>query len=348
MPLVAVNPAPEWEDLFRPTQGWLGSDCAYSISLGGERLLWLYDDTFVGRLENGRRRDVVMVRNTIAIQKGLHPSKAKVRFVVRRDKDGRPVDLIVPPDGVGWFWFGHGILVGERLWIFLWQFEPTNDPSPFNFRLRNSWLAEVPNYADEPEDWQWEFHRLPFFEYTQQQTRCFGNAVVRQGEEVFIYGVVEDRQTVPLKRGLLVAKAPAGRLEDFSAWRFFADGQWTTNWRSASAVGGDIGFEFTVSFVPALRQFVLVYSPADLSPVVRLRWAPAPFGPWSEPQTVYRCPQVEWHPSIFCYAAKAHPDLSGGDELVVSYASNSSEFWRLLEDSRLYFPHFIRLRFQTR
>ncbi|MER3500138.1 MAG: hypothetical protein IMHGJWDQ_000506 [Candidatus Fervidibacter sp.] len=340
-----VAPAPEWERLFRPAQGWLGGDCAYSVPLGADRFLWLFDDTFIGRREGNRRVGVKMVRNSIALQAGRAPATATVRFVWGKKANEEPTDFLSPPDGVGWLWFGDGLVAANRLWLFLWQFEATNTPSPFNFRLRASWLAEVANYADEPEEWQFRFYRLPFFLRTPEQVRCFGNAVLVHEGWVFVYGVAEDRRTVPLKRGLTIARVPAERLADFSAWRFYRNGRWTDKWASAAIIGDDLGFEFTVQFVPAVCRFLLVYSPADLASVVKIRWASSPTGEWSKPRSVYECPQRAWHPSVFCYAAKGHAALSGEGELLVTYASNAFEFRLLLEDARLYFPHFVRLRF---
>jgi len=345
VPKLTAEPAVEWERLFSPTQGWLGSDCAYSVSLGDDRILWLYDDTFIGRIQEGKRIGVAMVRNSIAIQKEQRPETAQVRFVWGRVGEKQPSDFVKPPDGVGWFWFGHGLVDRSKLLLFLWQFEPSDAPSPFNFRLRASWLATVENYTDESEDWRFKFVRLPFFLQTKDQTVCFGNAVVSDGEWVFVYGIKEDKRRFPLKRGLTIARVPTGRLDDFGAWRFYTKGSWDTDWQNAEDFGSDLGFEFTVGFVPSLNKFALVYSPADLSPVVKVRLSPTPFGRWSEPFVAYECPQWKWHPSVFCYAAKAHPSLSAPNELLVTYASNSSDFRLLLEDARFYFPHFVRLRF---
>jgi len=110
VPKLTAEPAIERERLFSPTQGWLGSDCAYSVSLGDDRILWLYDDTFIGRIQEGKRIGVAMVRNSIAIQKEQRPETAQVRFVWGRVGEKQPSDFVKPPDGVGWFWFGHGLL----------------------------------------------------------------------------------------------------------------------------------------------------------------------------------------------------------------------------------------------
>lgn len=346
VPQISAETAPEWERLFKPDEGWLGSDCAYSVPLNGDTILWLYDDTFIGRIEGGKRVGAVMVRNSVAIQKGLSPDKAKVRFFWGKGSSGKVDDFVKPPNGVGWFWFGHGLVSGQKLWLFLWQFEPSDGVPPFNFSLRASWLAKVENFCDEPEQWRFEFSRIPFFLETSEKTICFGNAVLSEGEWVFVYGVREDKRQVPLRRGLTFARVPAGRLDDFSAWKFYTNGDWSSDWKNAETFGNDLGFEFTVSFVPSVRLYALVYSPSDLSPVVKIRWSTTPFGKWSESEVVYECPQRYWHPAVFCYAAKAHSAISQPNELLVTYASNSSEFRLLFDDARLYFPHFIRLKFR--
>ena len=60
---------------------------------------------------------------------------------------------------------------------------------------------------------------------------------------------------------------------------------------------------------------------------------------------VYRCPEMDWPSKAFCYAAKAHPELaSAPDELLITYAANSWEFWNLFKDARLYWPRFVRVK----
>jgi hypothetical protein len=50
---------------------------------------------------------------------------------------------------------------------------------------------------------------------------------------------------------------------------------------------------------------------------------------------------------VFCYNAKAHASLSRGDELVVSYVANSTDFWHVAADASLYWPKFIRVKLSS-
>jgi len=55
---------------------------------------------------------------------------------------------------------------------------------------------------------------------------------------------------------------------------------------------------------------------------------------------------MTWDSSYFCYAAKAHPELSRqDDELIVSYVCNANDFWKMAADARIYRPKFLRLKF---
>jgi hypothetical protein len=79
-----------------------------------------------------------------------------------------------------------------------------------------------------------------------------------------------------------------------------------------------------------------------------MRSAPAPEGPWSQPQLLYKVREMDWDKDYFCYAAKGHPELSKReDELLVSYVCNSYDFWKMAADTRIYRPRFIRVRFRA-
>jgi hypothetical protein len=100
-----------------------------------------------------------------------------------------------------------------------------------------------------------------------------------------------------------------------------------------------------VSWLPALRRFVLICTEDGLSDKIIARTAVDPWGPWSAATVVYRCPEAGWSKGIFCYAAKAHPMLTpAGDELLVTYAANTYEISQVIADARLYWPRFVRVK----
>ena len=71
---------PEADRLFRQDTRWVGADDAFSIDLGNGRTLWLFGDTLVDPTGRGERASARMVRNSIAIQRGDDPSRARIAF----------------------------------------------------------------------------------------------------------------------------------------------------------------------------------------------------------------------------------------------------------------------------
>src|SRR5665213_1831090 len=120
----SAQPAPEWNAKFDGKTGWIGGDGVYSILLDKDRLLWIFSDSLIGTVHDGRRVDTVLVNNTIAIQNGPD-ADAPIKFHVGTRAANKPAALITPLDGRGWFWPQAAVRCGDRLAIFLPRIEKT-------------------------------------------------------------------------------------------------------------------------------------------------------------------------------------------------------------------------------
>lgn len=346
---LSIQSAESWDAmnaLFTRSEGWVGADGAHSVALGPDRTLWLFCDTWVGSIHEGKRFDATIVNNSVAVQDGRGETST-IRFVVRLGPDGKPLALITPSDARGWFWMQAGAVVDDRLVLFLTQVEKTGDPGVFGFRPVGQWLGIVPNPQDVPTLWRLEQHRLPHTIFSTERELTFGAALMKQGSQLYIYGTDEDVRATDRDRYLIVARVPAAQVGDFTAWEFFHEGCWQADFRKASRIVPGMASDCSVTYLPGRRQYVLVYTERGLSERILARTAPQPWGPWSEPVTAYQCPETGWDRRIFCYNAKAHESLSAGDELVVSYVANSFDFWQVAADARLYWPRFVRVRLEV-
>jgi hypothetical protein len=342
-PRFTVEPLPRYDAAFDRTAGWIGGDGAYTIALGPERILWLFGDSFVGWVQDGRRTGAHLINNSAAIQAGTEPSDASLRFVHRRRADGRPSAFLQPEDGVGWLWPYHGVRGPSGLFLFLLQIEAAEGPAAFGFRLVSTWVGRVANPDEAPEHWSMAQRKLPW----SHAKRLFGSAVLVRGEDCYVYGTVDSDAGGWVRKRMLVARAPADRLDDFGAWRFFTDTGWVADVEQAGPVCDDVAGEFSVSYLPAVDRYVLVYTEGGLSENIALRFAPQPQGPWGPPFRVYRCPEADWDPKIFCYAGKGHPEIGAApQELIVTYVTNATDLGLLEADARLYRPRFIKLTFE--
>ncbi|MDB5311080.1 MAG: hypothetical protein JWO38_5282 [Gemmataceae bacterium] len=346
LPVVAkAESLPDWNAKFRPTDGWVGADGAYSAPVSDRRTLWLFSDTWVGSVRDGKRVGVAMVNNTVGIQDGRGPD-AKVSFVVKQTTAGKPTAILTPPDGRGWFWINAGVHVNGPLVLFLPRLEKTTDPGAFGFRQVDQWLGVVENPAADPTVWKVTYSKLPFAEFTPGRTLSFGAAVLREGNHVYVYGYEEKPgKPFPVRR-MVLARAPADKLADFGAWRFYSGGEWKADAKTIAPLADGLATEYSVSYLPGLKQYVAVYTENGLGDRIVGRFAASPVGPWSEPVLFYRCPEMTRNKKVFSYAAKAHPHLGGGNELVISYCVNAFELAPVIEDASLYWPTFVRVRLE--
>jgi hypothetical protein len=101
--------------------------------------------------------------------------------------------------------------------------------------------------------------------------------------------------------------------------------------------------EFSVTYLPDLKRYALVYTESGLSARILGRFSVSPEGPWSGPVLLYNCPEMKQNKKVFTYAAKAHPHLAGGNGLIVSYVVNAFELGPVIDDAKLYWPRFVRV-----
>jgi hypothetical protein len=341
-PRFTVERLPQYEEIFQHSSGWIGADGAYSAALGKDRFLWIFGDTLLGEVKDGRRIIAAAVPNSVAIQLGNEPQGASVAFF----PDGGSEAFLQPEGGFGWVWPFHAVRAPDGLYLFLLQLERADIPPPFGFRLVSTWLGHVHNPEDPPHRWTFSRHKIPWGNAQRQ----FGSFVLSAGGYGYIYGTVAEPAKEGIRRYMILARAPIGRLSDFSAWLFFRDGQWITDVDRAGRICENVASEFSVSFQPLLNQYVLVYTEKGFSEYSHssvIRLSPNLYGPWGEPIPVYRCPEAQRDPRICCYAAKGHPEIGfSPEELILTYVANScAGDLKALSDADLYRPRFLRIRF---
>ena len=335
---------PANDQLFQRTNGWTGADGDFTVVLTNGLTLWLYSDTFVGTIADGHRHPETMVNNSAAWQHGVNPTNTSVEFFYRRAADGRPQALITPADGQGWFWIFGSTMANGKLYLFLPQIEHTPGNSVFSFRRTAEWLGEVENPLASPTEWQVTQTKIPFEQSKTNDDRCFGSALLVTNGFIYIYGTHGDRHGLKM----ILARAPEASLADFSSWQFRTRHAWSTNAADAADLCDHMASECSVSWLPAMGKYVFIGTKDGLSDKILLRTALDPWGPWSDAQVVYHCPDVKYDKGVFCYAAKAHPMLAiRPDELILTYAANSFKLSGTINDPRLYWPRFVRLRFQS-
>jgi hypothetical protein len=347
MPDVTVEALPQYDVLFSNEDGWTGGDGVYSVALNEHTIAWFFGDTWIGQIKKGRHVNATLVNNSVAIQHGRSPAEAEIDFYFGRADDGSPAALMRPADGRGWFWVFDGVMTAKGLYLFLIQVERTPGNAVFGFKVIGAWLGQVENPKEPPSQWRVRQFKIPWAEFSASRGMLWGSAVIQVKNFLYIYGTIEDHQGAVSRKHMILARVPIPMLDDFSRWRFYADGNWVSDFSRASRLSENVPHEYSVSYLPALKQFAVVYSQDGLSKNILARLSPEPQGPWSDPIQLYQCPEAGWNDSIFCYAAKAHAILSGvPDALVITYIANSVDFNKTANDARLYRPRFLRVTFK--
>lgn len=342
--VLQAKPAPEWEAKFAGSNGWIGGDGVYSAALDSRRVLWLFGDTLLGEVKDGGRRGAAMVNNTIAIQNSKE-ADAAIRFLHGPSSDGKATAFFTPADGKGWFWPQGAICAEARLFVFLAQIDKTKNPGVFGFRQIGQWLAVVENPNEEAKAWRVKQHKLPFASFEKDHSRSWGSAVLQAEGQLYIYGFEERGKGLGTRR-LILARVPADKPEDFTAWRFRTAAGWSKQAADSVSLAAGMAPEFSVNRLPGRKDYAIVYTENGLGDRILARFAAAPEGPWSTPRLLYKCPEMAKDKGVFSYAGKAHPWASSADELLVSYCVNTWEFARLFRDEKVYRPKFVRVQWR--
>jgi hypothetical protein len=374
-------PADDWSALFQHSVGWSGADGIYSIPLNGDdgfgsdapRTLFVFSDTFVGEVaEDGSRLPgTTIVNNTLALLEGTEPVAEAIRFAVRRDATGAPMAMVAPrtpnsqPDD--WYWLMDGVALEGRVHVFALRMEYTEGPPGWNFAIAGvslltwEWAGAAPggelregmgSGADAeigPGGWRFEQRDTPFFlpEAGDRAERYLGQAILDNRPQsgapdgdgfIYVYGCRSD----PLNKRLVAGRVRPEEFDDLSAWRYWDGEEWGSDLGAVAPLASRLSSEHSVTALPDGR-YAVVFQMDGLGRDTAMRIGPSPIGPFAAAIPLYRAPEPDQYPNAYPYNAKAHPHLSTGDTLLISYNVNTLDFRDHFRFADIYRPRFIRV-----
>jgi hypothetical protein len=342
--LVESKPLPALTKKFQQTDGWTGGDGAQSIPLGNDRTLWLFADTWIGKIDNGKRVGARMVNNTFAWQ-SLQKADEPLHFFWGKSDKG-PAALLTPLEKNTWYWPGDGALVEGKLYLFCKVVRRREKGEPgFQFDWFQNEFLQIANPQAEPTAWQVERYRLSADE---SQPRL-GVAAALDGDYLYAFGLFPEKLCKPFNHPLAVARLAKKQLPrmDRTAWEYWCETDagpaWSKQPHKLVSLFRDAPAEFTVTKVPGIPGYVATYTQFGLGGNIAVRHALRPEGPWSKPLIVYKCPETD--KKIFQYGAKAHPELAERDgELIVTYCRNIGSLAEHVQRPEIYFPQAIAVQ----
>ena len=346
--VMSAKPASALTQQFQQAEGWTGGDVAYSIPLGPDRTLWLFGDSFIGRIESGRRVAARMIHNAVAWQ-SLKEHKTPLRFFW--DQSGKePAALLRPTAKETWYWPADGVLVDSKLYLFCKVVRRKAEGAPgFEFDWFANELLRIDNPREEPGKWKVERCRLP----EGKEALRLGVACLCDGDYLYAYGLFPASACKPLHMPLGVARLHKDKLTalDMKGWQYWCHGPNDEHWSDKPAdlvpLFTDGAPELSVSRVRGIDGWVAVYTPIGIGTEIAVRHAPKPWGPWSRRLSVYRSPDPG--AKVFTYGVKAHPELSLRDgQLFITFCRNIGALADHMRKPEIYFPQGVEVQLRPR
>jgi len=350
----------QWSELFHRYSGWTGADGIYSIPLSGsetnsEKTLFVFSDTFIGdvdSLTNQRIAPTYMVNNTYAILEGSEPNNDNIQFYYDIDGDGLPTSFFEPntPDSESgdWYWLMDGINIDET--VYLYALRMDYDVPPFavdgvaliKFQLgEENQLLEVEQY-DTPLFYQYE--NGDYVWYGQAIMPLTNNAELSAPDDyIYFYGVYNSSPSNV--KYMTVSRTMENTIENYNSWEFWDGSSWISDISNATSLAHYISPEFSVTQI-SFNKYIAVFQQGGVGRSVAYRIANSPTGPFGMSNIIWDAPEYSEFNDVSAYNAKAHPHLSFGENLVISYNVNTNiggDFWYHFDRGDLYRPRFISI-----
>lgn len=328
---ITTKKAKQFNDMFNTKgNGWTGGDGAYSIYLPDGRTLWMFGDSFLDTVyADYSRPSSGLVRNTFVVQNGM----SLTTLVTGTIDDPAPFVNTADPDNE-WYWPGDGTVVGDTLYVYMMYFIRTG-MGGFDFSYQRTDLVtfSLPSIT--------EVNRTTI---SSGDNTLWGCDVMEDGDYIYVYGA----EQVPLTKYMHIARLPADNMR--APMEFWNGSVWTTTKPAANAgrLEKQSGLAVDVSAQFAVFKQGTVYrmltQEGFLGPTIYSWESTTPKGPWKKRQTAYVTPETGG--SLFTYNAWVHPEFVSADgSILMSYSENSSNFFDLFSDARIYRPKFVWVKY---
>ncbi|TKC05982.1 DUF4185 domain-containing protein [Pedobacter frigoris] len=354
-----VEESPEWTNLFQRTKGWFGGDGIYSIPLNGvesngsssRKTLFIFSDSMIGDVEDGKIKKSGMIHNSTAILEGKNPVSGDFQFNwKKKGNSAQPVFVPATPntEPEDYYWLGDGFVNQEMdnaIYIFGYRVRQIG-PGTFGFSEVGNTLIKI-KASEVKRIGSFEQKDTPFYIKKNGETGSFGAGIYVNTKAagaknpdgyIYVYGVFGK------EKQLLVARVRPEDFENYNQWRFWNGTGWTEIMNDATALTTGVSNELSMSQLPDGR-FVLVFQEGGIGRYVVMRIGAGPTGPFGPLNRIWDCKASLTKEGYFAYNAKAHPSLSTKGELLISYNINSFNFLQDLgADPQFYRPRFISLK----
>ncbi|MFC5823004.1 DUF4185 domain-containing protein [Nonomuraea insulae] len=310
---------------------WTGADGTYSLKLPSGRELWVFSDTFLGRVNpDGTRPPVVEEGGTTVFLNNSFAVERNGRLSTIHDgTEAKPTAVMPPRDDKHWYWAGDATLAGGTVEVTYQEYERFGTGT-WDWKWHRNVVARfAPGRLERPIS----VHDLP-----SGHGVAWASATLKDGGYTYVYGVEDLGSPKYMHVARVAGQSLLGR------WEYLkADGTWSANEADSARMMSGVANEYSVSKVGSGYVLITHDTSEALNPNIVAYSSCSPAGPFTGKQHVYTTPETSGN--IFTYNAHAHPDVSGNG-LVVSYNVNSFVNTDHYSDVTIYRPRFLDVTFR--
>jgi hypothetical protein len=296
-----------------------------------------------------------MIHNSIAVLKGNSPKSQNIKFYWDKEKNGQAESIFIPntpkTEKGDYYWLGDGFVNTEgdgSVYIFGYRVRNVGSGA-FGFKEVGNTLIKL-NVKEAPNFTTIKQKDTPFYLTDEKNDiGSFGSGIyvntksagaVNADGYIYVYGVRG------MAKNLMVARVLPKQFEKYNQWKFWDGKQWVADMNHVADITSNTSNELSVSRL-ADGRYALIFQVDGMSTSIGMRLANKLTGPWGPIIKLWDCKPDLIEKTFVVYNAKAHPSLSGPNELLISYNINSVDFINDLKiHPHLYRPRFIRVKFQ--
>ncbi len=357
-----ASSATEWTNLFYRKHGWFGADGIFSIPMNSidtagannPETMILFSDTMLGDIINDSLQPgYLMIHNSVALLKNTEPDNSNIHFYWDT-VNGKPIGLFTPntPNSKkgDYYWLGDGFANKDlnATYFFAFRIRDTSTAA-FGFAEVGNTIIKIPFSSQPPFHDQQQMETPFYLSGTADTYGSFGACVFPNTKDagyknadgyVYVYGVRGKEKNV------MVARVQPQDFEHFSKWRFWDGATWNADINKVANITNNASNELSVSPLGDGR-YAMVFQTDGIGKTIGLRLSNHPEGPYGPIINLWNCTEPDSVKNFVVYNAKAHPNLSKPNELLISYNVNSFDFWNDIKTHpNLYRPRFITIKLQ--
>lgn len=303
----------------RYDNGWTASDATYSMPLPDGKIMWMFGDTFLGKVRADRSRaNGALIRNTIVIQ---NQDELETLF---QGTLNSPAAYVSPTNKEEWYWPLDATIANNEIHWMLGRLENTEVSGIWSFRYTGFDLAVL--------DLQ-DYSLQKIIPKVTDPDISYGSCILEDGQYTYLYGI----STRPFRKRAHIARVESGDLT--RNWTFYDGTSWVVE-PSDFVIQQGVSDQFSV--LKDGNKYYLVTHEIIFGKRIFIAESDAPEGPFVNIRVLYCTPESGGN--IFTYNSFVHPELSEEGELRISYNINSFDFYDILENVDLYRPKFISIK----